>query len=209
MTTGPTRLARGYQRFAYTRKRPVPDYSISESSMHNGDAPLLMEIEAAQCSDGADNDGDSWVDFPSDPGCSGRLEPDPEAQNPGWEEIERRRAAAARIRKWIEAGPDATGPPIAGGLLAEGDPHPVSENGELLGVELQNLRPDGFYARLGLREGDLVQSINGIGLAESGALLQEIAGSQSLELSIERSDGTQEQISVPRQQFREGLKSLE
>jgi hypothetical protein len=138
-----------------------------------------------------------------------RLEADPEAEHPGWEEIERRRAAAARIRKWIEAGPNATDPPIGGGLLAEGDPHPVYENGELLGVELQNLRPDGFYTRLGLREGDLVQSINGIGLGDSGALLQEIAGSRTIELSIERVDGSQDRISVPREQLLEGLKSLE
>jgi hypothetical protein len=133
-----------------------------------------------------------------------------ELEHPDPEEIERRRAAAARIRKWIEAGPNATGPPIVGsGVLAEGDPHPVYENGELLGVELQNLRPDGLYVRLGLRDGDLVQSVNGVGLAESGALLQEIVGSQTIELSVEHVDGTQDRISLPREQILEELKILE
>jgi hypothetical protein len=138
-----------------------------------------------------------------------RLEPDREAEDPDPEEIERRRAAAARIRKLIEAGPNATGPPVGGGVLAEGDPHPVYENGELLGVELQNLRPDGLYAHLGLRDGDLVRSINGVGLAESGALLQEIAGSQAIELSVEHEDGTQDLISVPIEQILEELKILD
>jgi hypothetical protein len=134
---------------------------------------------------------------------------DPESEPLGWEEIERRRAIAARIRKWIEAGPDATGPPSGSGLFAEGAPLPIYENGELLGVELRDLRPDGFYARLGLRDGDLVQSINGIALADSDALLQEIAGSQTFEVSVERSDGTRDQISLQRAQVLEGLKSLE
>jgi len=133
----------------------------------------------------------------------------PEPDEPGWEELERRRAAAARIQKLIEAGPHATGPAIAGGLLAEGDPQPIYENGELRGIELQHLRPDGLYTRLGLREGDLVQSINGIQLDASGALLREIARSRTLELAVERSDGTQERISVPREQIIEGLKRLE
>jgi type II secretory pathway component PulC len=63
--------------------------------------------------------------------------------------------------------------------------------------------------RLGLREGDLVRSINGIGLADGGALLQEIARSPAVELSVERSDGTQDRISVPREQLFESLSGLE
>jgi hypothetical protein len=133
----------------------------------------------------------------------------PHAGDPGWEELERRRAAAARLRKLIEAGPGATEPAIAGGLLAEAEPHPVYENGELLGIELQNLRPDGFYARLGLREGDLVQSINGVGLDASGELVSEFIRSPQIELSVERSDGTQDSISVPREQIIEELLELE
>jgi hypothetical protein len=131
------------------------------------------------------------------------------AGGPDGQEIERRRAAAARLRKLIEAGPDATEPAIAGGLLAEADPQPIYENGELLGIELQNVRPDGFYARLGLREGDLVQSINGAPLDASGKLLREIASSPEIHLLVERSNGRQERITVLRQQILEGLQALE
>lgn len=128
---------------------------------------------------------------------------------PDEEELERRRAAAARLRARIAAGPEASGPVVATGLLAEADPRPVYEDGELLGIELQNVRPDGLFARLGLREGDLVQSINGAPLDESGALLREIIGSPQVVLQVEQMDGTQRDVTVPRQQILEGLQSLE
>jgi len=137
---------------------------------------------------------------------------DAELEDPGWEEIERRRQTAERLREWIAAGPRATGPALFGGLLAEGETVPVYADGELRGIELQNVRPDGFYARLGLREGDLVESINGVTFDApdaSGALLRELARSPQIELSVERSDGTPERITVPRQQLLDGLQALE
>jgi hypothetical protein len=137
-----------------------------------------------------------------------RLEPAPEADHPGWEEIERRHTQAARIRRLIEAGPDATGPATGGGLLAEGDPHPVYENGELRGVELNNLKPDGLYVRLGLREGDLVQSVNGIGLEDGAAVVEEVATAPALDVAVERTDGTQDHIAVLREQILEALAAL-
>ncbi|MFH2006555.1 MAG: MopE-related protein [bacterium] len=43
------------------------------AQVYQGDAPDvgLDEVGASECSDGLDNDGDGFVDFPDDPGCSG------------------------------------------------------------------------------------------------------------------------------------------
>ena len=127
------------------------------------------------------------------------------------EEIERRRAIAMRIRERIAAGPNAVAPPVVGGgVLAEGDPHPVyEENGQLRGVELQNVEPDGLYARLGLREGDVVQSVNGVEIADSGALLQEIVAADTLDVAVEHEDGTQGQVSWTIEQILDELKQLQ
>ena len=35
----------------------------------------IATFDLRQCSDGADNDGDSLIDFPSDPGCAGQNDP--------------------------------------------------------------------------------------------------------------------------------------
>lgn len=159
----------------------------------------------------------SEVALPLEPDRVSQSDPAPLVGGPDAEEIARRREMAARLRKLIAEGKDALEPPTGGGLLAEGVPSPVYENGELLGVELQNLRPDGFYARLGLRDGDLVQSINGVGLQSiddmaldaSGKLLEEFVRSPNIELQVERSDGTQGVIAVPREQIVQGLMQLD
>lgn len=157
------------------------------------------------------------IALPIEPDQVSDSDPAPAAEGPDAEEIARRRAMAARLRKLIEEGKDALEPPVVGGLLAEGEPAPVYENGELLGVELQNVRPNGFYAQLGLREGDLVQSINGVGLQSindmeldaSGKLLAEFVSSPRIELQVERSDGTQGVIAVTREEIIQRLMQLE
>jgi hypothetical protein len=148
-------------------------------------------------------------EVPLEPDRVSRSDPAPADEGPDAEEIARRHEAAARLRKLIAEGKNALEPPTAGGLLAEGDPNPVYENGELLGIELQNLRPDGFYARLGLREGDLVQSINGVGLDASARLVEEFVRAPLVELQVERRDGTQAVIAVPREQIVQGLLELD
>ena len=157
------------------------------------------------------------VAVPLEPDRVASSDPAPGVGGPDAEEIARRREMASRIRKLIAEGKDALEPPVTGGVLAEGDPSPVYENGELLGVELQNLRPGGFYARLGLRDGDLVQSINGVGLQSindmeldaSGKLLEEFVSSPRVELQVERSDGTQGVIAVTREEIIQRLIQLE
>ena len=129
----------------------------------------------------------------------------------GWEERQRRRETAERIRALIEKGPDATSPPVIEGVLAEGAPTPVYRDGELIGVAFQDVPPDGFYAQLGFRDGDVVESINGVPLAApdaAGALLTAVLGSEPIEVTVER-DGAAEQIAVPLERVLEGLRALD
>jgi hypothetical protein len=131
----------------------------------------------------------------------------------GWEEIQRRQQMATRLRALIEAGPNATGrPAVDGGLLAEGEPVPVYRDGDLAGIALRNLPPDGFYARLGLREGDVVGSVNGVRFDApevASTVLGAVIGGSPLELDVERSDGTRQRIAVPSERVVEGLRALE
>jgi general secretion pathway protein C len=101
-----------------------------------------------------------------------------------------------------DAGTDSPGVGRAerAGLPAEGEVSPVYEEGELIGVQLDDLRAGGVYARMGLRNGDIVTAINGISLAEPTAaaeMLAELALSDVLEVDVEHADGTQELLSVP------------
>ena len=131
---------------------------------------------------------------------------------PGWEEIERRHRMAERLRKLIDAGKNATGPAQLGGLLAEGEPVPVYRDGALTGIELHNVPPDGFYARIGLRAGDIVSSINGVPFDSPDAasnLLAAIFDAPQIHVSITRSDGQVQNLAVPRERVLEGLRALE
>ena len=156
--------------------------------------------------------GEAIPQTPIDPAGAGAQNSDgPQSSELGWEEIQRRQQMAERIRKLIAAGPDAAGPPMASGLLAEGSPVPVYRDGALAGVALQNVPPDGFYARLGLREGDVVASINGVPFDApdvGGALLGALLGSSEVQLTVER-DGAEQQLPVSRESLLAGLSELE
>jgi type II secretion system protein C len=134
------------------------------------------------------------------------------AEPPSTEERERRRAIAQRVRAWIDAGPRATEVAMVGGLLAAGDPVPVYEDGELTGIELRNVQPDGLYARLGLRDGDRVQAINGVSLTDpeaSGAILRALSEAPQIELSVQRGNAAPAPVAVPREQLLEALRAFD
>jgi general secretion pathway protein C len=187
----------------------------SSQLMQEGDAfefrprVVLTRIEATRAL--IDNEGRTEM-LEVNPDTSLLEQAQPPAPKLSREEIDRRRATAERIREWIEAGPQATEMGLVGGLLAAGDPVPVYSDGVLMGVELQNIRPGSFYARMGLREGDRVGAINGVALGSPEAgneLLRALAQSPEIELSVERSEGTPSQIKVPRDELLEQLRALD
>jgi general secretion pathway protein C len=131
------------------------------------------------------------------------------------EQVAYRRDLSRRLRSLTDAGTEyrevlGTEPP--GGLLAEGDVSPVFEGEKLVGVQLDALREGGVYEQVGLRNGDVVTAVNGVPLGEPTAaarVLAEVAQSDLLEVSVERSDGTRDVLSVPTAEFVDAVQALE
>ncbi len=112
--------------------------------------------------------------------------------------------------------PTKSAPPGAldpvGGSLDEGELSPVYEDGELIGIELEDIRDGGLYEQVGLRNGDLVTSVNGVPLGEPTAaaeVLAELALSGRLTVEVEHEDGTHELLSVPTSELGEVFRGLE
>ena len=129
------------------------------------------------------------------------------------------RLSASRVA--APATPDAreaptkSAPPTVdpfGGSLDEGELSPVYEDGELIGVQLEDIRDGGLYEQVGLRNGDLVTSVNGVPLGEPTAaaeVLAELALTGRLTVEVEHEDGTHELLSVPASDLGELLRGLE
>lgn len=127
-------------------------------------------------------------------------------------EIERRRAMLARLQARIEAGRFEIPQGDEGGLLDDAEPVPIHRDGVLTGIELRDVEPEGFYARLGLRDGDRIQSLNGIRFDTpgfAGALVPSLLQSDRLEVEVERADGRSHPIFVPRDRVFEWLEAME
>lgn len=119
------------------------------------------------------------------------------------EQREYRRDLARRLRALTDAGTnyrDVLGPGERGGLLAEGDVSAVYEDGEIVGVQFDEIREGGFYDQIGLRNGDVVTEINGVPLGDPAAaakVLGEFVSSDELSIAVERGgDGSQETLVV-------------
>ncbi len=99
-----------------------------------------------------------------------------------------------------------------GGSLDEGELSPVYEDGELIGIALEDIRDGGLYERVGLRDGDLVTFVNGVPLGEPTAaaeVLAELALTGRLTVEVEHEDGTHELLSVPASELGDVFRGLE
>jgi general secretion pathway protein C len=99
-----------------------------------------------------------------------------------------------------------------GSSFDEGELSPVYEDGELIGIVLEDIRDGGLYEQVGLRNGDLVTSVNGVPLGEPTAaaeVLAELALSGRLTVEVEHEDGTHELLSVPTSELGEVFRGLE
>lgn len=128
------------------------------------------------------------------------------------EERERRRELSQRLRELTDAGEDWRRQEHRGGILAEGDVAPLYEDGALVGVEVSGIKKGGVYDKVGLREGDVVTSVNGVSLGEptaAGQLVRELATSDDITVAVERGDGTVELLTLPTGELTAHLEGLE
>jgi general secretion pathway protein C len=72
---------------------------------------------------------------------------------------------------------------------------PVVQDGEVRGFRLDNIRPGSMFAKLRLRNGDVVQGVNGAPLTspdEFLGLLTDIMTSSSFDITVKRGSGSRE-----------------
>jgi general secretion pathway protein C len=76
---------------------------------------------------------------------------------------------------------------------------PKYEDGEMVGIELSKIKPDSFYEKVGLEEGDLVTEINGMKIdnpAASKELLEAFTKADALQGKIRKPDGSIVEVSI-------------
>jgi type II secretion system protein C len=131
-------------------------------------------------------------------------------KKPDAEAFAYRREAAARLRERIDHPPEPKS--VASGLLADGTPTPVYDGGALVGYQLDAVRPGGLYDRIGLRDGDRIDAINGVGLGAANAreaVVAALTKSPRFEIAVARRGGKRETLSLPTEQLLRELSGLE
>jgi type II secretion system protein C len=117
------------------------------------------------------------------------------------EQREHRRDLARRLRELTDEGPRSA---ERGGLLAEGDVSAAYEDGELIGVQVDGVRPGGLYDRIGLKNGDVVTDVGGVSLADPDAMvkvLEQAFSSDVLPLRVRGPGGTSSTVELPVQEL--------
>ena len=73
------------------------------------------------------------------------------------------------------------------------------------------MRPGGLYDRIGLRDGDRIDAINGVGLGAANAreaVVAALTRSPRFEIAVARRSGKREKISVPTETLLRELSGL-
>ena len=77
---------------------------------------------------------------------------------------------------------------------------------------IDEVREDGVYDRFGIRDGDVIRSINGVSLGSPTAaaeVLTDLASAEVLEVDVEHPDGTQGVLRVPTAELNPMLEGLQ
>jgi len=80
---------------------------------------------------------------------------------------------------------------------------PKYENGQMVGVQLNAIKPGSMFEQVGLRSGDTITSFNGVTIDNpeaSASLLQELSSARRFEVNVKRADGREDQVTY---EFRE------
>lgn len=85
---------------------------------------------------------------------------------------------------------------------------PKYEDGEMIGIQLNKIKADSLYEKIGLVDGDIITTLNGIDInnpAASAKILGELTGAEELVLTKLGADGSEEQLTVGADQLSEML----
>ena len=77
---------------------------------------------------------------------------------------------------------------------------PKYENGQMVGVQLNAIKPGSMFHQIGLKDGDVIKELNGIKIdspEQSARILLEFVDAKSFTVLVENSQGTQNLTYTP------------
>jgi general secretion pathway protein C len=111
----------------------------------------------------------------------------------------RSRAARSSVRDRLEQLADDDGPRGPAALFSQARILPKYENGSMVGIELSKIKDDSLYQKVGLQDGDILTSVNGVSIDNPSAtaeVIRNLQGAEELILERRRADGSQDTITV-------------
>ncbi len=114
-------------------------------------------------------------------------------------EPRRNRQARSNVREPLQDLAGGGGALSPAAIFSQARILPKYENGAMVGIELSQIKADSFFQKVGLQEGDIVTSLNGIPIdspSASAQLLQAFTSSENLVADIMDSSGQTRTINV-------------
>jgi len=111
----------------------------------------------------------------------------------------RSRVARSTVRDRLEELTQDGGPRSPAAIFSQARILPKYEDGSMVGIELSKIKPDSFYEKVGLQEGDIVTSLNGVPIDNPSAskqLLEAFTSADTLSAEVRRADGSMETITA-------------
>jgi general secretion pathway protein C len=114
-------------------------------------------------------------------------------------ESRRNRQARSNVRDRIQDLADQGGPTSPAAIFSQARILPKYENGAMVGIELSKIQEDSFFQQVGLQEGDIVTSLNGIPIdspSASAQLLGAFSSPDPIPIDVMDSSGQTRTITV-------------
>jgi len=111
----------------------------------------------------------------------------------------RSRVTRDSVKDRLQDLADQEGPRGPAALFSQARILPKYENGAMVGIELTKIKDDSLYQKVGLQDGDILTSVNGVPIdnpAATAEVLRNLQSAQELILQRRRADGTVDDITV-------------
>ena len=111
-----------------------------------------------------------------------------------------RRARSTSVQDRLEQLADDGGPRSPAAIFSQARILPKYEDGAMVGIELSKIKDDSFYQKVGLEDGDVIMSVNGIPIDNPSAsteLLGALTNAEELVAQVRKQDGTVVELNAP------------